>query len=292
MVRSDGPRPLGEGGARSYVRALRPELPAGAYEPARSRLVLVPTCLAVIAAAIPRDRGGVGAVARVAAALARDRRELRVPDVHRARGDARRDRARPHRPADRRVDRVPAVHAVAAAVGGVARPRRPRQRQHRRRPRTCTRRSPSTARAAASGSFSMPSRSALVGLVPSLFAFAIPLLVANTIVMAFILTNHSRSPRVEINDPLVSGLSVTAPRWVEWITLQLGYHVEHHLFPAMSSRHARTVRELLRARWPGRYPVDAAPPGARRGRVPRLQGRGERSSIRTRAASSRPRMPR
>jgi fatty acid desaturase len=94
---------------------------------------------------------------------------------------------------------------------------------------------------------------ALVGLVPFLFVFVIPLLVANTIVMAFILTNHSLSPRVEINDPLVSGLSVTAPRWVEWITLRFGYHVEHHLFPAMSSRHARTVRELLRARWPARY---------------------------------------
>lgn len=92
-----------------------------------------------------------------------------------------------------------------------------------------------------------------VGFVPFLFVFALPLLVANAIVMAFILTNHSLSPRVEINDPLVSGLSVTAPRWVEWITLQFGYHVEHHLFPAMSSRHARAVRDLLRALWPARY---------------------------------------
>ena len=94
---------------------------------------------------------------------------------------------------------------------------------------------------------------ALIGLVPFLFAYVLPLLVANAIVMAFILTNHSLSPRVEINDPLVSGLSVTAPRWIEWITLRFGFHVEHHLFPAMSSRHARTVRELLRRRWPGRY---------------------------------------
>jgi fatty acid desaturase len=94
---------------------------------------------------------------------------------------------------------------------------------------------------------------ALVGLVPFLFVFVLPLLVANVIVMSFILTNHSLSPRVEINDPLVSGLSVTAPRWIEWVTLQFGYHVEHHLFPAMSSRHARSVRGLLRERWPGRY---------------------------------------
>jgi fatty acid desaturase len=92
-----------------------------------------------------------------------------------------------------------------------------------------------------------------IGFVPFLFVFVIPLLIANAIVMAFILTNHSLSPRVEINDPLVSGLSVTAPRWIEWVTLQFGYHVEHHLFPAMSSRHARRVRDLLRERWPERY---------------------------------------
>jgi fatty acid desaturase len=92
-----------------------------------------------------------------------------------------------------------------------------------------------------------------VGFVPFLFVFVLPLLVANAIVMAFILTNHNLSPRVEIDDPLVSGLSVTTPRWVEWITLRFGYHVEHHLFPAMSSRHAGAVRDLLRARWPARY---------------------------------------
>jgi fatty acid desaturase len=93
----------------------------------------------------------------------------------------------------------------------------------------------------------------LVGFVPFLFVYVVPLLAANAIVMAFILTNHNLSPRVEIDDPLVSGLSVTAPRWIEWLTLQFGYHVEHHLFPAMSTRHARTVRTLLRKHWPGRY---------------------------------------
>jgi fatty acid desaturase len=81
----------------------------------------------------------------------------------------------------------------------------------------------------------------------------VPLLIANAIVMAFILTNHSLSPRVSINDPLVSGLSVTMPRFAEWLTLHFGYHVEHHLFPAMSARHAPRVRTLLQRRWPERY---------------------------------------
>jgi fatty acid desaturase len=94
---------------------------------------------------------------------------------------------------------------------------------------------------------------ALVGFVPFVFVFVMPLVVGNIIVMSFILTNHALSPRCAINDPLASGLSVTAPRWIEWVTLQFGYHVEHHLFPAMSSRHARSVRALVRARWPERY---------------------------------------
>jgi fatty acid desaturase len=94
---------------------------------------------------------------------------------------------------------------------------------------------------------------ALVGFVPFLFVFVLPLLVANACVMAFILTNHNLSPRVTIDDPLVTGLSVTTPRAIEWITLGFGYHVEHHLFPAMSTRHAPAVRALVEARWPERY---------------------------------------
>jgi fatty acid desaturase len=94
---------------------------------------------------------------------------------------------------------------------------------------------------------------ALVGFLPFVFIFVIPHLVANVCVMAFILTNHSLSPRIPVNDPLVSGLSVTSSKFVEWVTLRFGYHVEHHLFPAMSSRHAHLVRSLVLARWPERY---------------------------------------
>ena len=94
---------------------------------------------------------------------------------------------------------------------------------------------------------------ALVGFLPFVFIFVLPHLVANVCVMAFILTNHSLSPRIPVNDPLVSGLSVTSGKLVEWMTLRFGYHVEHHLFPAMSSRHAPTVRALVRRHWPERY---------------------------------------
>ena len=93
----------------------------------------------------------------------------------------------------------------------------------------------------------------LLGPLAFLFAYALPLLVANSIVMGFILTNHSLSPHTEVNDPLINSLSVTGPRWFEWLTLGFGYHVEHHLFPAMSARHAPALRTILRARWPQSY---------------------------------------
>jgi len=92
-----------------------------------------------------------------------------------------------------------------------------------------------------------------VGPFAFLFVYVLPLFVANAVVMAFILTNHSLSPLVAINDPLVNSLSVTVPRWLERLTINFGYHVEHHLYPAMSSRHAPYVRDLLLRRWPERY---------------------------------------
>jgi len=93
----------------------------------------------------------------------------------------------------------------------------------------------------------------LVGPLMFVFTYAIPLVVADVIVMAFILTNHSLSPATDVNDPLLNSLSVTTPRLLDWLTLDFGYHVEHHMFPSMSARHGRRVRDALRERWPERY---------------------------------------
>lgn len=101
----------------------------------------------------------------------------------------------------------------------------------------------------------------VVGFVPFVFAFVLPVIVANMVVMAFILTNHALSPATDTNDPLLGALSVTTPRWVEWLTLGFGYHVEHHLFPSTSTRHARAIRACLVEAWPERYqsmPLGAA----------------------------------
>src|SRR3569623_1784446 len=81
-----------------------------------------------------------------------------------------------------------------------------------------------------------------IGFVPWLFAFLVPHMIANAITIAYILTNHSLSPFIPINDPLITGLSVTVPKIVDMLTLNFGFHPEHQLFPAKSSRHARLIR--------------------------------------------------
>jgi fatty acid desaturase len=93
----------------------------------------------------------------------------------------------------------------------------------------------------------------LVGGFTFLFAFVIPLMVANLIVISYILTNHSLSPMTEVNDPLVNSLSVSTPRVMARLHLNFGLHVEHHLFPSMSSAYAPLVRDELVKRWPERY---------------------------------------
>ncbi len=94
---------------------------------------------------------------------------------------------------------------------------------------------------------------ATLGPLAFLLAFGLPLLVGNSIIMSLILTNHSLSPHTEVNDPLINSLSVSGPRLLEWVTLGFGFHVEHHLFPAMSGRHARELRRVVVGRWPERY---------------------------------------
>jgi fatty acid desaturase len=93
-----------------------------------------------------------------------------------------------------------------------------------------------------------------IGPIAFLFAYIVPHLITNVVVMGFISTNHGLTHLTgEVNDPLLNSLSVTTPRWIDVLTLKFGFHVEHHLFPWMSSRHAPAVRDLVRARWPERY---------------------------------------
>lgn len=93
----------------------------------------------------------------------------------------------------------------------------------------------------------------MVGLVTALCLYFLSLMIANAIVMAYIVTNHSLHRGVDADDPLATTLTVQAPRWYEVYSLQFGYHVEHHLFPTMSHVYGPLVqRELLRLA-PERY---------------------------------------
>lgn len=95
---------------------------------------------------------------------------------------------------------------------------------------------------------------ATIGLLPFVAVYLAPLVVTNAIVMTFIMTNHNLSPLTPaVNDPLVNSLSVTLPRALEWLTLDFGYHVEHHLFPTVSARHGRRVRAAVRESFARHY---------------------------------------
>lgn len=93
----------------------------------------------------------------------------------------------------------------------------------------------------------------LVGPAAFVFVYLLPLIVVNSIAMMFIMSNHNLSPLTDINDPLVNSLSVTLPRALEWLTLDFGFHVEHHVYPQLSMRHGRVLREHLMMKYPGRY---------------------------------------
>ena len=92
-----------------------------------------------------------------------------------------------------------------------------------------------------------------LGPLQFLFAFVIPLVVGNLVVISYILTNHSLSPLTDVNDALVNSLTVEVPAIVNLLHLNFGLHTEHHLFPSMSSAYAPLVRDQLVARWPERY---------------------------------------
>ncbi len=76
---------------------------------------------------------------------------------------------------------------------------------------------------------------------------------SNVVGMAYIATNHMLSPLNEINDPLRSTLTVRNWKLIERAHFNLGYHVEHHIFPTMSPAHGPLLRKLLLEHFPERY---------------------------------------
>ncbi len=81
-----------------------------------------------------------------------------------------------------------------------------------------------------------------------LWMVILPIAFQNYLLMSYISTNHNLSPLTSDNDPLVNSLTVTNHPLIEMLTINFGYHVEHHLFPTVSGKHAKKIhRELLQA---------------------------------------------
>lgn len=95
---------------------------------------------------------------------------------------------------------------------------------------------------------------ALVGVYNFTFIYFLPMVVANVLQMSYIATNHLICDETaDVNDPLANSLSVTVPKWVGWLHLNFGYHIEHHIYPYMNPRHAPRVRDAIQARYGNRY---------------------------------------
>lgn len=88
-----------------------------------------------------------------------------------------------------------------------------------------------------------------------LFVAVIPFFVQNYLVFSYISTNHNLNPLTKENDPLVNSLSVTNHPVLEFLHMNFGYHVEHHLFPNMSPAFAKDVHKALKAQYPDAYQV-------------------------------------
>lgn len=85
-----------------------------------------------------------------------------------------------------------------------------------------------------------------IGVRGSLFVIVIPMLVANTVVMSYIVTNHLLMPLVDDDDQLASSMGVTTHPWLDAVHFNFSHHAEHHLFPALSSKYFPRVRAKLR----------------------------------------------
>lgn len=93
----------------------------------------------------------------------------------------------------------------------------------------------------------------LMGFQHLFFMVVIPFAVQNYVIMSYISTNHNLSPLTKVNDPLVNSLTVTTNRVFDFMHLNFGYHVEHHIFPRMSGAYTKKTHEVMKKMFPDKY---------------------------------------
>jgi len=94
---------------------------------------------------------------------------------------------------------------------------------------------------------------AVVGYQNWVWLYVIPFLIQNYIPFSYISTNHTLSPLTKVNDPLENSLTVTNHPIIEFLHINFGYHVEHHLFPTMSHSHHKKLHKILKEKFPDNY---------------------------------------
>src|SRR4029453_150955 len=87
----------------------------------------------------------------------------------------------------------------------------------------------------------------------ALFGIGIPMMIANTLLMSYIATNHFLRPLVDTYNPLVDSMSVTTLKVLDFFHLNFSHHVEHHFFPSMNWHFTPLVRRSLIAHFGGQY---------------------------------------
>ena len=92
-----------------------------------------------------------------------------------------------------------------------------------------------------------------VGPANWLFVAIIPFFIQNYIPFSYISTNHNLSPLTSDNDPLVNSLTVTNWAPLEFLHVNFGYHVEHHLLPTVNGIHLKKIHHRLREQFPEKY---------------------------------------
>ncbi|MFI0445506.1 fatty acid desaturase family protein [Actinomadura sp. 6N118] len=93
----------------------------------------------------------------------------------------------------------------------------------------------------------------LMGPSGALFVIVVPMLVANFVVLSYVVTNHMIRPLSTGADILSTTMSVTTHPILDRIHFHFSHHVEHHLFPAMPSSMAPRVRSVLRVHFADAY---------------------------------------
>ncbi len=89
-----------------------------------------------------------------------------------------------------------------------------------------------------------------------LWGYGLPMLVANAMVISYIATNHFLNPLGDERDVLATSLTVTLPKWLQWLDpwhAHFGAHVAHHLFPQSSAMHSRAIEAKAAELFPDRY---------------------------------------